>query len=233
MKGYKKDILILLSFIFLDMILHYFAGYLLNLLLKPLFAFYMAYRFNQVAIKPLSRKSKLVLISLGIMLIGEILFVFRSYEMVKVILLLVFLIEHQLYISIFREENARLSDLQTRGKILFALSLILICFVFFGFLMMPNIPDNFLFLGIIYCVQLSVMCGLAVARQENKTSCILVLIALITLLASDAATSYSFFIGSFNLDYVVIRSLFLIAKIFFVAGILFSKGFNRSDKEYT
>lgn len=232
MRTFLRDIVIVFAFIILDIFSFYYWGKYVNIFFKPFFAAYLAWWFYQYASKPLSRKNKLLIISLGVMLIGELLFVFKENEMVNVVIILVYLIEHQMYISIFREENARLNNLLSQKKIVLFIPFLLTCFFFFGYQMMPNIPDNFLLMSIVYCVQLSLMAGLAIAREVNRKSYVMVIASISILLLSDAITSYSLFVSSFYLDYLIVRILFPISKVLFVVGMFYTLAINRLDKEY-
>ncbi|SOE20662.1 YhhN-like protein [Spirosomataceae bacterium TFI 002] len=234
MKISLRDIVILVLLVCIDFYTFYYCESYINLLFKPLFAGFLVWKLYQHSAKPIGRKNKLVIISLAVMLFGEFLFLFRENQMISVIIMLIYLIEHQMYISIFREENARLTNLFNKKNFLISLPLILTCFFYFGSLMMPNIPDNFLLLGIIYCVQLSLLAGLAVARETTKVSYKLVIISMILLILSDSATSYTLFVEAFYSDYAVIRGLFLLSKVLFVLGMCYSSDFtNHLDKEYT
>jgi hypothetical protein len=232
MKLSIKDILLLCTFLLLDIVTFHSEIPILNLLFKPWFTLYLAYSFYKSTSNPLSRKNQFLLIALSLTLLGEFLFPFRINPLVSVLIILIYLIEHQIYISIFREEKARLSELNTYEKLLRFLPFLISAFLFFGFMMMPNIPDNFLLLGIIYCVQLCVLAALAVTRITNRRSYKLVIVSLAILIFSDAMTSYLFFIGPFPFDYEIIRIVFLSSKVIFVLGIANSVEFNHLEKEY-
>ncbi len=220
MKNFKW--LILGIFIICECILYFYQNQLTNPILKfiPSFVLFLTYFFNRKKI--LTNKDKLFLISLLLSLIGEIFFLYNQDATIKIVLILVYLIEHQFYISIYREENAEILKVGEENNFLKITPYLILSFLFFGILLMPSVPDKYFLLVLLYSFQMALLGAMSALRKVNKVSYFLMLVAFGLLFISDGLTSIRFFLGEFLLDVVVIRFFYFGSKLFFAESLLAS-----------
>lgn len=226
----RRQLSILLLIFTIELIVHFSFPKPYNLALKPVFLFYVGYIYYQKT--SCSRKKDILFVaSLLFSMIGEFLFEFRISQMVQVFILIVYLVEHQVYISIFRLENTKFSNFVSKANYKVTVPILLFFFLFYGFLMMPSVPESPFVLTIFYCVQLAIMGTISYLRKVNSQSYKWVIIGMIFLVTCDALTSLNLFVADFYGQYVLIRIIFLASKVMLATGLLYT--LNPPEKEYT
>lgn len=226
----KQNYIILLILFLIELFTHFSLPLPYSLMCKPFFLFYLAYIYYDIT--NMSRKKDILfLVSIVFSMVGEFLFDYRQFQIVQVFLLIAYLVEHQLYISIFRLENTKLTSFLSSKNYKITIPILLFFFLFYGFLMMPSVPESLFILTIFYCVQLAILGAISTLREVAKESYKWVIVGISLLVISDALTSLDLFVPSVSSQYVLIRVLFLSSKVFLAMGLIYT--LNPQDKEHT
>jgi hypothetical protein len=150
--------------------------------------------------------------------LGEIVFVFQNTEVLKSILLFLYLIEHQLYIVLlrypgFQKKNMTNLDLLRKGW-----PYILTAFLFFGFFLMEIVPDSIFVLMIFYVFQFAILGAYSLMLNNNFEGKKYIIVGVFVMAATDIISSWYVFLGDFWYAYPIIRTLYIASKFLLVLG---------------
>lgn len=222
----------ILAFLIFEIFTHYFLPLNYNLAVKFIPSFLIVVFYTLEVRKNITLKDKLFIISFAFTIIGEYFFVFRASEIILILNILIYIIEHQLYISTFREEKAVILGIENQNYFKKGLPYILLSFLFFGSILMGNVPDNYFIFVLLYCIQVAILGTLSILRPKQIAGYNMVLAGIFLNVISDALSSIHLFVETFQADYAIIRITFILSKLLLALGLLKSRNINLWDTEY-
>lgn len=215
----KKSIVFISILMLLEIVVYYVFGASWNLYLKLLPSIFLFFFYFQHVKGNLQLIDKFLLCALVANILGEIAYVFKDNELVFLFILLFYLIEHQLYIIILRKQNGINQSLINESFVKKGWPYLAISFLFFGLILMNNVPDIYFALIILYVVQFAVLGAISLQLRNQLPGKLFIIIGVAVNALSDSLTSWEMFVFPFTGDYVLIRITYVSAKYLIAYGI--------------
>ena len=209
----------------------YFLNKNLNLAFKIFPTSCLFYYYYRSTPFPKKNFDKFLLVSIIITFLGEISFTFTHLELFISITLILYLIEHQIYISLVRSQRKGVFNFGNKDFFKSGWPYLIFAFFFFGFFLMEIVPDSFFFLVIIYVFQLAVLGVFSILISSAYPGKKFLLWGIVINIISDVLSSIYLFQGHFYMDYLFIRSSFLLSKILIIIG--FVEGRKHLELKYS
>ena len=208
----------ILVLLIVEIILYQSHFFYLNILSKFFIAALLIYFYKIQYSGDIIYTDKIFFTAFVFGFLGEIVFVYQHSEVLKSILLFLYLIEHQLYIVLlrypgFQKNNMTNLDLLRRGW-----PYILAAFLFFGFFLMEIVPDSIFVLMIFYVFQFAILGAYSLMLNNNFEGKKYIIIGIFVMAASDIISSWYVFLGDFWYAYPIIRTLYIASKFLLVLG---------------
>lgn len=213
----KTEFFILIA-ILLDSILKIYFESNFHVFFKFLPFFFIILWFFQNKVGHFRKSDYLVLVSLVFTLSGEILFLFRDSEIIVLIILICYIIEHQIYISLLRISKVNNNLIKNEVIIKKGWPYLLIGFLFFGILLKNSVPDVHYILVIFYVFQISILGAFSLILNKTNKGRKLIIYGVGLMVLSDAFSSYVMFVSPFPYDYFFIRISFVFSKVILMKG---------------
>ncbi|MCP9767666.1 hypothetical protein EGI22_07055 [Lacihabitans sp. LS3-19] len=219
----KFILLFIVFFLTIEIFSHFYFPIFINVFFKAclsilLFLFY----YFQIDGK-LIQADKLFFFTIFFGFLGEIFFVFQQNEINNSFLLFLYLVEHQLYISLLRPKRFITYMDSNYDFIKKGWPYLLIAFLFFGFFLMDIIPDSIFLLSIFYVFQFSILGAYSLMLSKNKLGKNYIVLGVIVVSISDILASYYVFIGKFPSSYIIIRAVYYLSKVLLAYGFLLKR----------
>ncbi len=213
-----KEGYILAGLTIAEIISYYFFPHSLNLLLKSLPTLFILYTYRNKMRGYSGEKERLFYTSFVFCIFGEYAFNYRNESLGLMLIILFYLIEHQLYIMIFRREKAIAYGIEHRNYFQKGVPYIIVSFIFFGVFLMNNVPDSYFVMVLLYVVQLAILGTLSILRPVDTYSKTMIILAIAVNTFSDAISSIHLFVGHFFLEYALVRSTFILSRYLMSLG---------------
>ncbi|NBA88515.1 hypothetical protein GVN16_22265 [Emticicia sp. CRIBPO] len=215
----RKELYILGALTFIEIVSYHFLPMGVNFLFKPLPSLFIIYTYWARVKDSIGIKEQLFFTSFLFSILGEFAFNFRAEVLGLMLVLLFYLIEHQLYIMIFRREKAIAYGIEHSNYFQKGLPYIIISFIFFGVFLMNSVPDRNFIMVLLYVVQLAILGTLSLLRPAEPYSKTIIIVAIAVNTFSDAISSIHLFVGHFALEYSIIRVTFVASKYMMAIGL--------------
>jgi hypothetical protein len=217
----NKNLILFLSillFLIIEILLYEFAFFYLNIIAKIFIATLFVHFYKTQCKGGIIYTDKIFLTTFVFSFLGEIVFVYQKAEVLKSVLLFLYLIEHQLYIVLlryvgFQKKNITNLDLLRKGW-----PYILSAFLFFGFFLMEIVPDSTFVLMIFYVFQFAILGAYSLMLNANFEGKRYVIAGIFVMAASDIISSWYVFLGDFWFAYPIIRTVYIASKFLLVLG---------------
>lgn len=134
----------------------------------------------------LTLKDRLFLSAMVFALVSDVMTFNKPSEFLTSTLIFLIMIEHQLEIKAFRIEDARVQKIKSIKEVIWhIIPFCLLIFLYFGLVLIDNIPDSNYFFVVIYGIQLMALATLSLYRKVNAKSYNLMILSLLVLLFAD------------------------------------------------
>jgi hypothetical protein len=202
----------------IEILLHEFGYVYLNILPKIFIVALFIYFYKTQDEGDIVYTDKIFLTAFVFGFLGEIVFVFQNAEVLKSILLVLYLIEHQLYIVLLRYVGFQKKNITNLDLLIKGWPYILSAFLFFGFFLMEIVPDSTFVLMIFYVFQFAILGAYSLMLNTNFEGKRYIIIGIFVMAASDIISSWYVFLGDFWYAYPIIRIVYVSSKFLLVLG---------------
>lgn len=216
-------LIFILFFLTIEIASHFYLGIVANILFKACISVLVFLLYFTKIEGKLNQSDKLFFSTILVGFVGEVFFVFQKTEITSSFLIFLYLVEHQIYITLLRPSsltniNAGNLDLLKKGW-----PYIILAFLFFGFFLMEIIPDSVFVLMIFYVFQFTIMGAYSLMLVQSKRGKKYIIVGVILLAISDVLSSYYVFIGIFAGSYIYIRSIYVFSKVLLAIGFVLNR----------
>lgn len=226
----KLQLFLLVGFLFiLEVTLFYNEYFYLNFLVKFLIGGLLIYFYRSQIQGDLITSDKLFFTASVFGFLGEIGFMYPKTEVLTSVLVFVYLVEHQLYISLLRQPgylNKNLSNFDLLRK---GWPFILTAFLFFGFFLMEIVPDSIFVLMIFYVFQFAILGAYSLTLSKGSKGKVFIILGVVLIAISDILSSWYLFLGEFKFAYIIIRGIYISSKFLLAYGFILNLKRNQTD----
>lgn len=217
----NRNLLLFVSILLLLIIeisLNEFGYNYLNILTKIFMAVLLIYFYKTQYNGDFFFADKIFITAFVFGFLGEIVFLYQNTEVLKSILLFLYLIEHQLYIVLLRRPRFQRKNITNLDLLRKGWPYILSAFLFFGFFLMEIVPDSIFVLMIFYVFQFAILGAYSLMLNNNFEGKKYIIVGIVVMAASDVISSWYVFLGDFWYAYPIIRTVYITSKFLLVLG---------------
>lgn len=193
---------------------------LFQIVVKPLNGLFLALLAYSKAALPLSKVSRLLLLAIFCSILGDYIYIFEGSSFRNFLLIVIYIVQHQLLILLFKEEGVRFSQLFSPKYWLPGLLVLAYAYFFFGYAFLDSMEAIYFFLVFPYVVQLCILVLMSFMRSRKQEGYFIVLSGCLLIMLSDSLTSTAIFIGTDAINAALVRVVYGCSQLFLVLGLL-------------
>lgn len=221
---------ILVGFLFiLEVTLFYNAYFYSILFIKFLIGVLLIYFYCKQIQGDIITSDKLFFAASLFAFLGEIGFMYPKTEFLNSILVFLYLVEHQLYISLLRQPGYLNKNLSNFDLLIKGWPFILVAFLFFGFFLMEIVPDSIFVLMILYVFQFAILGSYSLTISIGSKGKVFIIFGVVLIAICDILSSWYLFLGEFKFSYIIIRAIYIASKFLLAYGFILNLKRNQVD----